>query len=191
MGEAPYDPRIVANLILETRKFIGLSTTQIELQKLLYFCYEAFLIQRRQRLTLGYFEAWQYGPVHPDVYRAFKAFRGTPITEYAKSTDPFTRETKALPRLEDPDIRRHVVETVTKLSGLTSFELVNLSHAPDGPWHSVVKSAKESVALGLRITDDTILSNRPHGMLMREGHHTATRGVVPDDEEPLTRNGPL
>ncbi len=182
------DPRIAANFVLETREFLGLTTTQIELQKLLYFSHEAHLLQTRQPLVNGFFEAWKYGPVHPDVYNSFKVFKGKPIKGRAKKRDLFTKVETDLVRLNDTEKIRHIVEVVTRLSRFTAGELVALSHAKGGPWHSVVESANLTVALGMRITDDVILSNRAHSMLMREGRPAAIAEEMIYDESPLTRN---
>jgi uncharacterized phage-associated protein len=180
MHEDGYDARIVANFVLTTRNLIRMRTTQIELQKLLYFCHESYLIKNRARLVSGYFEAWTHGPVHPDVYQSFKYFKGLPITDLACHRDLFTGKVKELPSLSDPQACRHVAETVTRLSGLNARQLVELSHLEGGPWHYVVESAKTGVALGLRITDDVILKHRTHSMLMRGGHQGAQSGGVPD-----------
>jgi uncharacterized phage-associated protein len=196
MADEGYDPRVVANFVLTTRNMIRMRTTQIELQKLLYFCHESYLIQKRCRLVSGYFEAWTHGPVHPDVYQTFKHFKGLPITDMAFHREVFSGRLRELPSLSDPRACRHVAETVTRLSTLTARQLVDLSHIEGGPWHSVVESAKKGVALGLRITDDAIVKHRTHSMLMRGGHQGAQSGGVPDsgaltDEEvPITSGRP-
>ena len=182
------DPRIAANFVLETREFLKLETTQIELQKLLYFSHESFLLQNRRPLTKGYFEAWTYGPVHPEVYNSFKKFGGSAITGRAKKKDLFTKQEFPLDRLNESEMVRHIVETVTRFSRFSAAELVGLSHAKGGPWHTVVESAKKSVALGMRITDDVILRNRTHSMLMREGRPAAFAEELPNDESPLAGN---
>ncbi len=182
------DPRIAANFVLETRDFLDLKTSQIELQKLLFFSHEAYLLQTRSSLVNGYFEAWTYGPVHPEIYASFKAFKGSPITSRAVSRDPFTKVEAPLPRLNDPEKIRHIVETVTRLSRFNVSELVALSHAKGGPWHSVVESANNGVALGMRITDNVILHNRTHSMLMREGRPVGFAEELTHDKSPLTRN---
>ncbi|WP_443082501.1 type VI toxin-antitoxin system SocA family antitoxin [Tabrizicola sp.] len=196
MSSEGHDPRVVANFVLTTRNLIRMRTTQIELQKLLYFCHESYLIQNRKGLVSGYFEAWTHGPVHPDVYQAFKHFKGLPITDPAFHREVFTGRVRELANLSDPRACRHVAETVTRLSGLSARQLVDLSHIEGGPWHSIVESAKKGVALGLRITDDVILKHRTHSMLMRGEHQSARSGGVPDngaltDEEvPITAGRP-
>ncbi len=67
-----YDPRAVANLMLDEAKRCGINISNLALQKLLYFAHGIYLTKTKRPLVSGYFEAWQYGPVHPAVYRAFK-----------------------------------------------------------------------------------------------------------------------
>jgi uncharacterized phage-associated protein len=66
-----YDPRVVANAIIDRAAQEGQPVTHIALQKLLYFAHGLFLLRHRKPLVSGYFEAWTYGPVHPAVYGAF------------------------------------------------------------------------------------------------------------------------
>ena len=68
----PYDPRAVANLLLDTADEFGVDVTNLALQKLLYFAHGHFLKQIGQPLVQGAFEAWNNGPVHPAIYHAFK-----------------------------------------------------------------------------------------------------------------------
>ena len=57
----------------------GIKVTNLALQKLLYFAHSIFLIEAKRPLVSGYFEAWQYGPVHPAAYSAFKTAGSSPI----------------------------------------------------------------------------------------------------------------
>jgi uncharacterized phage-associated protein len=64
MLKPPYDPRAVANLLLDLADRDDLAITNLVLQKLLYFAHGHFLIRTRCPLVQGGFEAWTYGPVH-------------------------------------------------------------------------------------------------------------------------------
>src|SRR3546814_10577509 len=77
--EPPYDPRGVANLLLDLAEVRQKPISNLVLQKLLYFAHGRFLIESKKPLLAGYFEAWQFGPVHPTVYHAFKAATDRPI----------------------------------------------------------------------------------------------------------------
>ncbi|MGZ0189059.1 MAG: Panacea domain-containing protein, partial [Alphaproteobacteria bacterium] len=51
----------------------------MQLQKLLYFCHGWNLEIRGEPLVADSFQAWQYGPVHPSVYREFRYFGSADI----------------------------------------------------------------------------------------------------------------
>ena len=184
MGEL-YDPRAVANFILRSRKLMRLETTQIEVQKLLFFAYESYLIGTGKRLVKGYFEAWQFGPVHPVVYRAFKHYRGSPIQELATAFDPLTGQQTEIKPISDPSALRHINEIVSRFSGFSGGQLIDISHHPEGPWQATVDKARTSVALGMRITDTVILECM--NQRRRLGREPPKKYEVcePDDEAPF------
>ena len=152
------DPRAVANYVLSTRRHLGLDTTNLELQKLLFFCHSNHLLATGRRIMSGHFEAWKYGPVHPIVYRAFKEYRGNTIQMHAVGVDPFTKQELPLQEISDVEERRIVMSTVSTLSKLSAGQLVDLSHRSGGAWHETVLQAQQQGVLGMRITDDTIFS---------------------------------
>ena len=78
MSKPPYDPRAVANLLLDLAGNDKLDVSNLALQKLLYFAHAHFLIRTGHPLVQGGFEAWTYGPVHPAVYQAFKSAGDSP-----------------------------------------------------------------------------------------------------------------
>ena len=78
------DPRVVANLVIKEAARRRRPTTNLSLQKILYFIQGKYLAKHGVPLMQGYFEAWQYGPVHPLVYDCFKQSGAAPITEPAR-----------------------------------------------------------------------------------------------------------
>jgi uncharacterized phage-associated protein len=153
VSEPPYDPRAVANLMLEEGQRTGRLLGHLVLQKLLYFAHGLFLVERKQPLVLGYFEAWQYGPVHPAIYQAFKASGDQPINFRAMRQNLVTGELCSIPLPSKPDVRNHVARVIAQYGGLTPGRLVDISHAKGAPWRFVVDRPGTTVALGLRITD--------------------------------------
>ena len=153
MSKSPYDPRAVANLLLDLAQEDGLAISNLALQKLLYFAHAHFLIRTEKPLVQGGFEAWTYGPVHPAVYQAFKAEGDRPITMRAQGRNVMTGESRSLPAPADPEVRRHIRDVLRAYGHLPPGRLVDISHAPKGPWAAVVSQARESVALGMRIPD--------------------------------------
>ena len=172
----PYDPRAIANLILDEADLRKISISNLALQKLLYFAHGIFLTQTKTPLVSGYFEAWQYGPVHPSVYRAFKSTGSTVITSRASAKDPLTgcsREIKKIDDYEVVDLIRHVLRSYGTMS---PGRLVDLSHAKGSPWDFIVDKSRTQVAFGLRIPDNVIKD--------RFQHHKVSVGTEPRAGEP-------
>lgn len=160
MTSPPYDPRAVANLLLDLADSWEdgpLLVSNLALQKLLYFAHGHFLIRTGQPLVKGAFEAWTYGPVHPAVYQAFKNELDRPIKMRAVARDAMTGALRYLPVPQDNRVCRHLKDVLRAYGSLSPGRLIEISHAPRGPWATVVEKARASVALGMRITDSVIL----------------------------------
>lgn len=176
MTAGPYDVRAIANLMLDEADREGIKVTNLALQKLLYFAHGIRLRRSNSPLVSGYFEAWQYGPVHPAAYRAFKEFGAKAITTRAKGKDPLTGQPRELTPPDDKtvvDIVKHVIRSYGSMS---PGRLVDLSHAKNSPWHHIVDKARTDVALGMRIPDN-VIQERFH-------HHKVSAGEAPRAGEP-------
>jgi len=176
MAGAPYDPRAIANLILDEGERVGRETTNLALQKLLYFAHAIYLVQHKKPLVSGYFEAWRYGPVHPAVYASFKAAGERPIKARASARNVTTGEAVEIRTPAESEIVEHVRRTMAYYGQLTPGRLVDISHAKGAPWDYVANKARTSVALGLRISDDVILKFFKH--------HKISVAEVPSAGEP-------
>jgi uncharacterized phage-associated protein len=176
MIDAPYDPRAIANLMLDEADRIGLGITNLALQKLLYFAHGFYLIETKQPLVSGYFEAWQYGPVHPTAYKSFRSAGSDHITFRAQAQDPLTGASLPIREPDTPAARRLVQHVLTSFGNLSPGRLVDLSHATNSPWHFIVDKGRTSVAFGLRIPDTVILE--------RFKYHKVSIGALPRSGEP-------
>jgi uncharacterized phage-associated protein len=154
-----FDARAVANKIIEAAGRYGQPLSNLKLQKLLYFVHGRYLIETGKPLVSGEFEAWQYGPVHPLVYSAFKEFGAGDITSPATSIDPVTRLRRTLPVVSDPIVERHVDAVVSSLGRMSAGQLVELTHAVGSPWERTVSEATASANIGLKIRNETIRSH--------------------------------
>lgn len=148
-----HDPRSIANLILSV---IHSQPTHLSLQKLLYFVHGAYLMKTRRPLVSGYFEAWNYGPVHPAVYKSFKHFGDQPINSPALKTDIRTGEISEVEIPSDEEVLLITKRVVSSLEHLSPGQLVKLSHAKGGPWDEVYRRSKSEHMLGLRISNEAI-----------------------------------
>lgn len=55
--------------------------TQMKLQKLVYFAHGVHLAEYKQPLISERFQAWEYGPVVPEIYSAYKIYGSDPIVD--------------------------------------------------------------------------------------------------------------
>ena len=156
MNQPAHDPRGAANLLLDLADTRGLGITNLALQKLLYFAHAYHLVTHRRGLVGGHFEAWQYGPVHPLVYKSFKQAGDQPIRDRAVGLDLIARREVLIRPPVDPFARDTINLVLDRLGHLSAGRLIELSHAKDGPWDFVVKKSKRTSGLGLRISDDVI-----------------------------------
>ena len=104
----------------------GLSPMQI--QKLVYFAHGWHLGIFDKPLITDRVEAWDYGPVIPSLYQAFKKYGSDVI-----------RQGEYLPGSQrvDPDDERAIVllrRIWEVYGGKTGLELSSLTHVTDGPW---------------------------------------------------------
>jgi uncharacterized phage-associated protein len=174
---AAFDPRGIANAMLDESDRIGQPVTHLALQKLLYFAHALFLIEQKRPLVSGYFEAWKNGPVHPTAYAAFKAAGRTPIAFRAKGLNVATGVQCAIAPPTSPEICQHIARVMQSYGRMTPGRLVDISHAKDAPWHFVVDKGRTSVVFGLRIADNVIVE--------RFKHHKVSIGPTPKAGEPF------
>src|SRR5262245_56866062 len=110
------DVREVANAILAAADAGGLRLTNMTLNKIAYFVHAASLAYYGRPLVDSAFEAWQYGPVHPQLYRQLKRFKDQPVSERLTRVDLETvRDVPVEVRL-DPD-ERDLVDRMTAFYG--------------------------------------------------------------------------
>ncbi len=179
-----YDPRAIANLMLDEADRRGLKITNLALQKLLYFAHGIYLTKTKRPLVTGYFEAWQYGPVHPAVYRAFKQSGSAPIKTRAVGKDPLTGKKRDLPKPTDIEVVDLVSDVMRSYGHLSPGRLVDLSHAKNSPWSVIVDKARTDIAFGMRIPDNVIIERFQHHKVSVSTNPRA--GEPPSEDTPIT-----
>ncbi len=188
-GQPPFDPRGVANLILDLAEGFGIDVSHVKLQKLLYFVHAVHLIERKGPLVKGQFEAWTHGPVHPAVYQAFKAAGADKIDFRGEREDILKGTREIVPMPDASDVRMIVSRVVSTLGKMKDFDLVDLSHAKNGPWHFVVDRMDQNRALGARIRDDVIVGHfAQHRLTIEAGPASRRPGPQSLVEKPLAQN---
>lgn len=154
-----YDPRAIANCIIDCASERGVSCSNLKLQKLLFFVHGAWLTKYGEPLCSGAFEAWQHGPVHPIVYDAFRPFGAQEISQKTKSIDPVSRHETEIKQPDDVRVLDTVRAVVGSLGHLSGSQLRNITHSKGSPWSVVVAASASSANIGLRIPNEVIRDN--------------------------------
>ena len=103
----------------------GWQLSNLQLQKILYILQVLHLGINSKPLFQAKFEAWNYGPVVPEVYHRFKLFGNKPVQEWA-----FPRIDENIPQTD----LSFIAEASSALSKLPPFKLVALTHRKGTAW---------------------------------------------------------
>tara|TARA_R110002020_G_scaffold343819_6_gene558207 strand:- start:2367 stop:2876 length:510 start_codon:yes stop_codon:yes gene_type:complete len=139
---AYYPAPAVANAFLERHGGMG-RFTQMQLQKLTYFAHGWNLAVNGEPLVNEEFQAWDYGPVVPDLYDHTRFFGREPIRRpitdkdsnkvefflnQGRSGTPYRANLSAA----ELDVLNRVV---ARYGALDAFKMSELTHQPGTPWH--------------------------------------------------------
>ncbi len=130
--------------------------SNLSAQKIAYFLHGQYLLSTRNPLVSGYFEAWEYGPVHPMLYNALRHLGNAPLNAPIMKRNIQTGGWSELPPIPDTNVRNFVRREAEPLLSLSPRQLVDLSHAPNSPW-DVVSRVEKRRSWGLRLDNDVIL----------------------------------
>lgn len=150
-----HDGRSIANFVLDFCDAADRKVTNLALQKIVYFCHVWSLIELNRPLIRHKFEAWEYGPVLPYLYREFKNYDRFPIVSRATQIDPVDGRHRIVPHAFDVETEALLNKIVAFYSRLRASDLVELSHSEGGPWHSVWNHGGK-VNPGMKIDDAKI-----------------------------------
>ncbi|WP_315764025.1 MULTISPECIES: Panacea domain-containing protein [unclassified Bradyrhizobium] len=152
-----YDGRAVANFVLDRCAERKAEVSNLSLQKIVYFCHVWSLIELKSPLIAHRFEAWEYGPVLPYLYREFKSFDRSPIRGRATRIHSVTGRNEVVQYDFDNATTDVLTRVVEFYSRLRPGDLVELTHAVGGPWYTVWNHSGP-INPGMKISDDQIVS---------------------------------
>lgn len=123
---------------------VGWNLTNLQIQKILYLINLFYLGRTGKRLINEDFEAWDYGPVLPSLYREISFFGSDPVLDIFKHIKPLQKN-------EDRyDIIKELGE---KLSKMTAGQLVSITHNRQGAW----AMHYDPISKNNKISQDSIL----------------------------------
>ncbi|MFD1786961.1 Panacea domain-containing protein [Sphingomonas floccifaciens] len=122
------------------RMISGNTLTPLQLIKLTYIAHGWSFPLRGDGLVRDRVEAWQYGPVFPDLYHKLKAFRSDAVTIPIHHSDEL-----------GPFEAAHVEEVYKVYGGFSGGQLSTMTHRDGTPWDIAWKRGRNS-----QITDEMI-----------------------------------
>jgi uncharacterized phage-associated protein len=136
------DSRTVANRFIALANSKGDALTPMQLLKLVYMAHGWMLGLIGRPLIKEEVEAWQYGPVIPELYNAIRHYKSQPVSAPIAGVDGYL----------DAD-EMHIIDQVYQIYGQRSGPaLSRLTHQPDSPWAKVYQRG----SFGLEIPNDLI-----------------------------------
>jgi uncharacterized phage-associated protein len=131
--------------------------TNLQAQKILYLAYMYYLGSKKEKLTDAFFEAWDYGPVEPSVYRKVRMFGSGPIQDVFYQARNF--------KVDDAR-RAALTEVCGFLIPLRPGALVGVTHWEEGAWaKNYVPGLK-----GIRISDADIAAEYESRLAATKSH---------------------
>lgn len=121
-----YDAITIADEILKIAKSRGKTMSPMKLMKLTYIAHGWSLAVLKRDLFSNRIEAWQYGPVIPDLYHATK--------KYGRSEIPLSMIEAPDKSSVDPKTRAFLEKVYDLYGGYSAIGLSDMTHQSGTPW---------------------------------------------------------
>ncbi len=138
------DAKTVANYMIYIMSDAFDDLTNMKVNKLLYFAQGHYLGKYGKPLFQDTFEAWEHGPVIPDVYAKYKEYGDEPIKEYDADDIP------DMPK----DVDDILFGVARKYGVLTASALRNKTHVIGSPWSQVYKRGQLHTEIPTQMIQD-------------------------------------
>lgn len=121
-----HDARAVANVMIKKGIENGTPLTPLQIIKLTYLCQAWMLAMFRRKMFRQEVQAWEHGPVIPDVYHSVKKHGSNPVKKRIKHAEDERFDSE----------ETHILDEVFEVYGhWTGFQLSNITHLPGTPWY--------------------------------------------------------
>lgn len=124
--------------------------TNMKLQKMVYFAYGLLLVDsnKTERLIRESIQAWQFGPVIPEVYNKFKEFGAGDIVS-GKKIYSLLGKNNFISKItfENENHKKILDDTYTFLKEITPIQLSNWTHKDGSAWEKVYNADERHIEL--------------------------------------------
>jgi uncharacterized phage-associated protein len=140
----------IANEFIGRARATGQTVTPMQLEKLCYFAHGFDLALFDQPLTSEKIEAWDWGPVYPDLYDALRKYGSKPVTDFIHLNNWATHGHVRGPVVgaQLSDIECALLDTVWRDYGsMEAFQLSAITHEKGSAWDRVYKPGVRHTAV--------------------------------------------
>lgn len=150
-----YSAKAVANYFLNRGDAEGIPITPLKIIKLVYVAHGWCLAVGYRPLIKEVVEAWEFGPVVPELYHAFKEYGNQPIKTRAFEVDEILFD-DVLDYDDGYTVGDLLNDVWDSYKNLTATELVNITHQEGTPWANIIRNWKARFVKGLPINNQDI-----------------------------------
>ncbi len=132
--DLPVSARAIANQFLDLASDSGSAIDPLQMQKLLYLAQGWTLGLSGDALFREAIEAWEYGPVVPEIYHGLKMFGAAPVRGRLRAFDPVRGQVVVA---HEPlgELESEIVAGVWEKYGSWSGpQMISLTHQRNSPW---------------------------------------------------------
>ena len=129
-----YKALSIAKYIVKRCNDTKRAISNLKLQKLLYFVQAEFLVSKKKPCFKEHIEAWNFGPVVPDVYYEYKG--------YGSANIPYMRKER-FDEIAEAD-KKLINEVVDECAVYSASALVDITHH-QSPWKNVYSPYSNNV----------------------------------------------
>jgi uncharacterized phage-associated protein len=147
------DSRSVANYFIQKAIKSGNPITQMKLLKLVYIAHGWHLGNFDKPLIDSTVQAWQYGPVIPDLYQAIRKYGRVPIINLIPYCGTAGDQDNPWPEKQTQQLLDLVWNNY---SGYTAIQLSAITHQANTPWDKIWNQEQGCEYSGARIPNELI-----------------------------------
>jgi uncharacterized phage-associated protein len=138
-----HDPRAIANQILQFSQEKNIDVSMMKLIKLVFFAHGWMLGITGRPLSSQAPEAWQYGPVFRTLYDALP-YQGAMVINQPIKSVLGSQLIQSDFSQDELNLMRRIVDVYGSMG---AYELSDLTHEVNSPWHTVIQTAGKFSAI--------------------------------------------
>lgn len=152
-----HDVRAVANEFLERAFLANSAPTPMQIQKLCFMAHGYSMAFDLDPMINTLPQAWDWGPVYPDLYDALKRYGARPVRELIH-----TNNWAAMPHVRGDVVREQMADVETELidviydtyGKVEAFRLSAFTHAEGSPWALVYRPGVRGLEIPAQLIRD-------------------------------------